>query len=155
MTLVKCFRFSICMASAALLSSCGGGPPSPVTEVVPAVAGVKADALVGNWGLASYQKDEDRPRTEREARAQCNRPYIVARGQNGGVMMHLADQKEPQELIIKAAAGKSYLGPVGPAATADDREVTNVGSNTFTTVWVDPDNAHRYGTMVYVRCAVK
>ena len=34
----------------------------------------------------------------------------------------------------------------------DDRTVTNVDANSFTTVWVDPDNASRYGTSVYVRC---
>jgi hypothetical protein len=30
--------------------------------------------------------------------------------------------------------------------------VLNVDPNSFTTIWVDPDNASRYGTMVYERC---
>ncbi len=48
--------------------------------------------------------------------------------------------------------GQTYLGPPGDAGTADDRIVSNVDANSFTTVWVDPDNASRYGTSVYVRC---
>ena len=48
--------------------------------------------------------------------------------------------------------GQTYLGPPGDAGSPDDRIVTNVDPNSFTTVWVDPDNASRYGTSVYVRC---
>jgi len=44
------------------------------------------------------------------------------------------------------------VGPPGPPATPDDRIVTTVDANSFTTIWVDPDNASRYGTSVYVRC---
>ena len=68
-------------------------------------------------------------------------------------MMNMADQKELSELVLKAGPnGQTYLGPPGDAGTADDRIVTNVDANSFTTVWVDPDNASRYGTSVYVRC---
>jgi hypothetical protein len=57
------------------------------------------------------------------------------------------------ELVLKAGPdGQTYLGPPGPPGGADDRTVTNVDANSFTTVWVDPDNASRYGTSVYVRC---
>ena len=48
--------------------------------------------------------------------------------------------------------GQTYLGPPGPPGGADDRIISNVDANSFTTVWVDPDNASRYGTSVYVRC---
>jgi len=48
--------------------------------------------------------------------------------------------------------GQTYLGPPGPPGGADDRIVTNVDANSFTTVWVDPENSSRYGTSVYVRC---
>jgi hypothetical protein len=69
------------------------------------------------------------------------------------VMMNLADQPQLQELVLKAGPdGKTFLGPPGAAGTADDREVLDVDPNSFTTIWTDPDNAGRYGTMVYERC---
>ena len=127
-----------------------GNPAASPAIVAPAVS---ADQLVGKWGFAAYHRDEDRARTTKEAAAQCNRPYVIAKGPNGGVMMNLADQKELSELVLKAGPnGQTYLGPAGDAGTADDRIVSNVDANSFTTVWVDPDNASRYGTSVYVRC---
>ena len=133
----------------AFLAGCGGTPTAPVVTA-PSVA---PDTLIGKWGLASYHKDEDRTRTVKEASAQCNKPYVINKGPNGGVMMYLADQATLQELVLKGGPdGRTYLGPAGAPGTADDREVTNVDPNSFTTVWVDPDNASRYGTMVYERC---
>jgi hypothetical protein len=114
---------------------------------------ISADSLVGKWGVAAYHRDSDRPRTEGEARRQCNNPYVISKGPNGGVMMHLADQSKPQELVTKASAsGVNYLGPAGPAATPDDREIVAISDKTFTVKWVSPDNSNRYGTMVYIRC---
>ena len=111
------------------------------------------DQLVGKWGFAAYHKDADRARTIKEAAAQCNRPYVIDKGPTGGVMMNLADQKELSELVLKPGpSGQTYLGPPGDAGTGDDRIVCNVDPNSFTTVWVDPDNASRYGTSVYERC---
>ena len=56
-------------------------------------------------------KDEDRMRTMKEARGQCNKPYVITKGPTGGVMMYLADQSEPQELVLKGAqGGKTYVG---------------------------------------------
>jgi hypothetical protein len=108
---------------------------------------------VGKWGLAAYHRDTDRPRTVKEAMAQCNKPYVIKKGPNGGVMMYLADQAQIQELVLKAGPdGTTYLGPPGDAGTTDDRQVVNVEPNSFTTIWVDPDNIARYGTMVYERC---
>jgi hypothetical protein len=133
---------------AAFVVGCGETPTPAI--VAPAVT---ADQLVGKWGLASYHKDEDRARTMKEAAAQCNKPYVINKGPNGGLMMYLADQKELSEVVLKAGpSGQTYLGPPGDAGTADDRIVTNVDPNSFTTIWVDPDNASRYGTMVYERC---
>ena len=137
-------------ALAAFLAGCGETPSPTPAIVAPAVS---ADQLVGKWGLASYRKDEDRARTIKEALAQCNKPYVITKGPTGGVMMYLADSKELSELVLKAGqSGQTYLGPPGDAGTADDRIVTNVDPNSFTTIWVDPDNASRYGTMVYERC---
>ncbi len=132
------------------VAGCATQPP-PIPGV--AAPSVSPDALVGKWGFAAYHRDTDRTRTIKEARAQCNRPYVINMGPNGGVMMNLADQAELSELVLKAGPdGKTYLGPPGAAGTADDREVLDVDPTSFTTVWVDPDNASRYGTSVYERC---
>ena len=137
-----------CLVSA-FVASCGGETPPPVV----ATPSVSPDALVGKWGLASYHTDADRARTMKEASAQCNKPYVINKGPNGGLMMNLADQPQLQELVLKTGPdGTTYLGPSGATGTADDRQVLNVDPNSFTTVWVDPDNASRYGTMVYERC---
>jgi hypothetical protein len=139
----------ICLISAFAVGCAETPPPAPAI-VAPAVS---ADQLVGKWGFAAYHRDEDRTRTIKEAAAQCNRPYVIAKGPTGGVMMNMADQKELSELVLKGGpSGQTYLGPAGDAGTADDRIVSNVDANSFTTVWVDPDNASRYGTSVYVRC---
>jgi hypothetical protein len=134
----------------AFIAGCGENP-APTPAIV--AASVSPDQLVGKWGFAAYHKDEDRTRTIKEAAAQCNRPYVIDKGPTGGVMMNMADQKELSELVLKAGpTGQTYLGPAGAAGGPDDRIVTNVDANSFTTVWVDPDNASRYGTSVYVRC---
>jgi hypothetical protein len=147
-------RRSGALALVVLLSAfvAGGGENPPPTPAVLA-AGVTPDQLVGKWGFAAYHKDEDRARTIKEAAAQCNRPYVINKGPTGGLMMNLADQKELSELVLKGGpTGQTYLGPPGAAGGPDDRMVTNVDANSFTTIWVDPDNASRYGTSVYVRC---
>ena len=72
---------------------------------------ISADSLVGKWGVAAYHRDSDRPRTEGEARRQCSNPYVIKKGPNGGLMMHLADESQPQELVLKgSASGVTYLG---------------------------------------------
>ena len=134
----------------AVLAGCATEPPPPPVVAAPSIS---SDALVGKWGLAAYHRDTDRTRTIKEALAQCNKPYVINKGPNGGLMMYLADNAQIQELVLKAGPdGKTFLGPPGDAGTTDDREVLNVDPNSFTTIWVDPDNASRYGTMVYERC---
>lgn len=136
---------------AAFLAGClTTQPPSAPVVAAPSVS---SDQLVGKWGLAAYHRDTDRPRTIKEALAQCNKPYVISKGPNGGVMMYLADQPQRSELVLKAGPdGVTYLGPPGAAGTADDRQISNIDADSFTTIWVDPDNAARYGTMVYERC---
>ncbi|MBV8107997.1 MAG: hypothetical protein JO223_25930 [Hyphomicrobiales bacterium] len=136
--------------AAAILAGCASEPPPSPVVSGPAVS---PEALVGKWGFAAYHRDSDRPRTVKEALAQCNKPYVISKGPNGGLMMNLADQRELSELVLKPGPdGKTFLGPPGDAGTADDRQVLNVDPNSFTTIWVDPDNASRYGTSVYERC---
>jgi hypothetical protein len=83
---------ALALGSLALLfvAGCAETPP-PVPAVVGPV--IPSDQLVGKWGFAAYHKDTDRARTIKEAAAQCNRPYVIAKGPTGGVMMNLADQK--------------------------------------------------------------
>jgi hypothetical protein len=139
--------------AAVLLASCASETPPPPVVTAPAIS---PDQLVGKWGLAAYHRDTDRARTIKEARAQCSKPYIINKGPSGGLMMYLADQPQLSELVLKPGSdGQVYLGPPGDPGTADDRIVQNVDPNSFTTVWVDSDNAARYGTMVYERCGAK
>ena len=117
---------------------------------------ITADQLVGKWGLASYHVDADRARTEKAAAAQCNNPYVIARGETGGAMMYLADETKPSELIVKVAPdGRTFIGPAGDAGGQADREVVSGDDRMFVTKWVDPDVAGRYGTMVFARCGAK
>ena len=115
---------------------------------------IRADEIVGRWGLASYQNPNDRARTEAAARAQCKQPYVIGAGTTGGVIMHLADQATPQELRLKGSpSGKNYIGPPGPAGGEQDREIVSFDGRVLITRFTDKDAATRYGNMVYVRCA--
>ena len=140
---------------AAALSGCASQPMTPTAAAPPPAPAIDPNALVGKWGLASYHKEEDRARTEVAARGQCNKPYVIGKGQTGGVMMHAADTAEPSEMFIKSADGKNYLGPVGPPGIAEDREIVSFDKGILVTSWMDPDTANRYGTMVYARCKTK
>ena len=114
-----------------------------------------AEELVGRWGYTSYQNPADRVRTEQAARGQCRQPYVIGRGPGGGVMMHLADQREQSEQRLKGTTdGKNYIGPPGePAGGPQDREIVSFDGRVLVTRYVDPDAGKRYGNMVYVRCA--
>ena len=129
-----------------------GPSPGASSALGPAAATVPADRLVGRWGLAAYHRDSDRPRTEKEARAQCSNAYVIAKGANGGVIMHLADEKEPEELFLKTGGAKIYLGPSGPAPMAEDREIVSMDDRIVIMRFMDPDVIKRYGTSIYVRC---
>jgi len=152
----------VCVAiAAAALAGCGASertltpsaPPSGGSSSLgPAAPTVPADKLVGKWGLGAYHRDSDRPRTEKEARAQCSNPYVIAKGSNGGVIMHVADEKEPEELFLKTAGGKTYLGPSGPAPMAEDRELVSSDGRVMIMRFMDADVIKRYGTSIYVRC---
>ncbi|WP_458758060.1 hypothetical protein ACSVBT_18475 [Afipia sp. TerB] len=125
--------------------------PQPEPEIP---ATIRADEIVGRWGLASYHKPDDRARTEAAARGQCKQPYVIGKGQNGGVIMHLADEATPQELRLKGSrSGKNYIGPPGPAGGDQDREIVSFDGRVLMTRFINPDANSRYGTMVYVRCA--
>jgi hypothetical protein len=125
-------------------------PPAPEPEIP---ASIRADEIVGKWGLASFQNPADRARTEKAAQGQCKQPYVIGAGTSGGVIMHLADQATPQELRLKGSTGgKNYIGPPGPPGGAQDREIVSFDGRVLITRFTDKDAATRYGNMVYVRC---
>jgi hypothetical protein len=131
----------------------------PGPEAAPAAAPVlpakiQPSELVGRWGLASYHRPDDRVRTEAQARNQCSKPYVIGMGTSGGVIMHLADEREPQELRLKGSpSGKDYIGPAGEAGLPQDREVIEFNGRVLVTRFVDPEVHGRYGNYVFVRCA--
>ena len=154
---------AIAAALTIFLGACSGTLPSLSSNPAPdAEAGVapempasiRADEIVGRWGLASFQNPNDRARTEAAARGQCKQPYVIGAGQAGGVVMHLADQATPQELRLKGSpSGKNYIGPAGPTPGEQDREIVSFDGRILVTRFIDKDAAVRYGNMVYVRCA--
>ena len=126
------------LAGGLLLSGCGsasmpsfGSGTSSDTPPPPGIGSAGAampskynsEGLVGRWGYTSYQKEADRARTINIARGLCRSPYVIAKGPGGGVMMHLADDRQPSELRLKGSPeGKNYIGPDGDAGIAQDRE---------------------------------
>jgi hypothetical protein len=152
---------SIAVIVAAFAAGCATAPPpAPAQPALPAVEpslppSFQPTELIGRWGLAAYHRPDDRARTEAAARNQCKQPYIIGAGPSGGLVMHLADQKEPQELRLKGSrSGKNYIGPGDePPGAAQDREVVSFDGRVLITRWIDPEIAGRYGNAVYVRCA--
>jgi hypothetical protein len=123
----------------------------PSVQPTPSVH-VTTEELIGNWGLGSFREEADLPRTINEARRYCSNPYVITRGPNNGVMMYLADQSTPSELVLKTAGGRVYIGPPGPAGMPKDRQITSFQDGVMVAPWVDPSVTARYGTMVFVRC---
>ena len=139
-------------ATGSRMSGPAAAPPS--TASAPPAPGISSEDLVGRWGFASYQREQDRARTTAQARGHCRNAYVINRGPNGGVLMHLPDQREPAELRTKGGPdGKRYIGPEGPAGDPLDREIVSFDGRVMALRWVDPEVASRYGTSVYVRCA--
>ena len=150
-------NLAIAAVMATVLGGCTSGSQQAALQepgVAPEMpATVRADQIVGRWGVASYQDPKNRTRVEAAAKAQCKLPYVIKAGASGGVVMHLADEAAPQDLRLKGSpGGKNYIGPPGPAGGEKDREVVSVDSRLLITRFVDPDAAKRYGYMVYVRC---
>lgn len=130
--------------------------PQPTALPAPEIpAKVRAAEIVGRWGYAAYHRAQDRARTEAAARKQCAQPYVIAAGPTGGVMMHLADANQPEELRLKGSqSGRDYIGPAGEApGSPRDREIVSFDGRVLVLRFVDNEVATRYGTSVYVRCA--
>jgi hypothetical protein len=143
----------IALAGCATQPSPAPQQTAPVTPL-PLPPAFRPQELVGRWGYASFQKPEDRARTEAAARRSCGKPYVIERGPSGGVMMYLADERQKSELTVKGGpGGKTYIGPGPEPAGTQDREVVSFDGRVLILRWLDPDLASRYGTGVYVRCA--
>ena len=131
-------------------------PPASPPPAAALPSSIPARDLVGRWGYASYHKEADRTRTEAAARGQCGQPYVIGAGASGGVLMHLADEAQQQELQLKGGpGGKNYVGPAGPAGDMKDREIVSFDGRVLVLRWIDPEVAGRYGTGIYVRCAAR
>jgi hypothetical protein len=151
---------AVLVATALALAGCAGGPsydvsPSapPPQVAAPPPPNMNVGDFVGRWGYASYTREVDRARTEVAARGQCSKPYDIGRGPSGGILMHLADASQLQELVLKSGSdGKLYLGLPGPAPDDQDREVLSFDGRMIVMRWVASEIAGRYGTGVYVRC---
>jgi hypothetical protein len=131
----------------------GASAPVEAPEPVALPPGFAPEEIVGRWGLAAYHKETDRARTEAAARGQCRQAYSIGRGPTGGVMMHLADSTQPEELRLKGGpGGKTYVGPAGGPGGQRDREVVSFDGRVLVLRWIDPEVAGRYGTAIYVRC---
>ena len=160
MSVLRLSTGAVCTLAAILLTGCAtqmsvAPEAAPPPAGAPLPASIPAQDLVGRWGLAAYHNEADRGRTEAAARGQCRQPYSISRGPRGGIIMHLADQSQPTELVLKGGAdGKNYIGPAEePVPGQRDREIVSFDGRILVTRFIDKDAAVRYGNMVYVRCA--
>ena len=130
-------------------------PMSPVATAPDLPPAIKPQEITGRWGLAAFHNANDLKRTEVAARNGCKQPYNIGMGPTGGVVMHMPDKAQPEELRMKGGPGnKTYIGPSGePAGGTQDREVTSFDGRTMTVRFIDPEVSSRYGTQIYVRCA--
>jgi hypothetical protein len=140
-----------------LMAGCNLNPLSPPPGA-PAVAmppSLRAEDVVGRWGLAAYHRDQDRSRTIVAARDQCSQAYLIDRSPAGDILMLGHDNPRPQEMMVKGSVeGKTYIGP-GPYPGVEDREVVSFNGQVLILKWVNPEVAGRYGIMVLARCGPK
>jgi hypothetical protein len=137
----------------AALGGCAGDALGPAPTPVAVAPSIPAQAVIGRWGLSSYHREEDRARTENAARTACSRPYEIGPGPSGGVIMHLADQPQAQELVLKGApGGRTFVGPTGEPGGPQDREILSYDGTIMIMRWIDSEIAARYGTLVFAKC---
>jgi hypothetical protein len=139
-----------------LLSGCNLNPlltsPPPGVPAAAMPPSLRAEDIVGRWGLAAYHRDQDRARTIVAARDQCTQAFLIDRSPRGDILMLGHDNPQPQEMIIKGSVeGKTYIGP-GPYPGIEDREVVSFDGKVLILKWVNPEVAGRYGNMVLARC---
>jgi hypothetical protein len=137
------------------LAACTGSNTSAAPEAAAATSPtIRPEEIVGRWGYAAYYNEADRPRIEASARAQCNRPATISLGPTGGIMMPIANHSQAQEQTVKAAGGKNYIGPPGPAGGQQDVEILSFDGKVLVTRTVDTDETGHLNS-IYVRCRPK
>src|SRR5260370_1635195 len=72
-------------------------PPPPPPVVPP---GVRAEEIVGRWGLASYHREQDRPRTAVAAKSQCTQPYKIEPSPPGSVILFRHHNPQLQQIPL-------------------------------------------------------
>lgn len=145
------------LGAALTLGGClsSGEERAPQTQVasVAAPSTISVNTVIGRWGIASFHNEKDRKRTEGQAQAACNQPYVISKGPGDGVMMHVADDAKLYELRLKAGpGGRNFLGFEAPPGDLQDREILSATDSMLVMRFVDPDAHRRYGTFIYVRC---
>ena len=138
-------KLAVALTAARMLAACSSSQTVAVQE--PAVARrcrqpstpIRSSSA---RGVASYQNAKDQVRNEAAARNQCKLPYVIKAGAAGGVVMHLADEATPQDLVLKGSPGGKSIGPPGPAGREKDREIISVSSSILVTRFVDSGCRH-------------
>ena len=114
-------NLSIATAFAVVLGACAGSQQATVQE--PGVAQempatVRADQIVGRWGVASYQDPKDRTRVEAAAKAQCpgsSRGWVRRSGvaDHGGIQNLNSASRECRSIQPRAQPGGGWLRGAG------------------------------------------
>jgi hypothetical protein len=93
-----------------LLSGCNLNPllssPPPGVPAVAMPPSLRAEDIVGRWGLAAYHRDQDRARTIVAARDQCTQAFLIDRSPRGDILM-LGHDNPPfgrEHLFVPACA---------------------------------------------------
>lgn len=127
--------------------------PSPAAPVAPAPVQINVATLPGNYGLASYQRAQDRERTLKQAKIACRNPFVIKAGANGGIVMHSPGQSGPTEVFLKTdSEGLSYLGPRGAAKVPKDQRIVSYESGVLITEFLQPRLKSVYGNIVLSPC---
>jgi hypothetical protein len=77
-------------------------------------ARLRAEDIVGRWGLAAYHRDQDRARTIVAARDQCTQAFLIDRSPGGNILMLGHDNPQLQEMIVKVAAKARPISALVP-----------------------------------------
>ncbi|MEP1208048.1 MAG: hypothetical protein ABJM29_18190 [Rhizobiaceae bacterium] len=142
-----------------LLASCTSAsltskPESDVGAAAPGPIQIDLATLPGNYGLASYQRAEDRERTLKQAKLACRIPFVINAGANGGVVMHSPGQSSPTEVFLKIDSRNiSYLGPRGDAGSPKDQRILFYENGTLITQPMEPRLQSVYGNIVLTPCS--
>lgn len=150
--------FGVLALSGLILAGCETSrveaPPAQPAAPPDLPASIRSEEIIGRWGYASYHRPDDRARTENAARGQCSKPFVINQGPNGGVVMHVADQSQPQELRLRGGpGGKNFMSPRSDAGS--DIEIVEFNGRVLITRYVEPEVHGRYGYSVYVRCGAR